>query len=75
LNEIIGDDEQLVFEKLRIIDIILKSSKTVDKLTPELKLLRQKVIDDLFEDKDNLLVWCFKSNRIHVIFDEIKSLL
>ena len=75
LSEITGDNEQLVFEKLKIIDLILKSASTTNKITPELASLRQKVIDDLFEDKDNLLIWCLKSERISVIFNNIKFLL
>ena len=75
LDEIIGDDEDFIYNKLRMIYFIVNMYSDTPKRTDEFDKLYKDSITELYEDILNLDYWVLASERISKLYTEIKKII
>jgi hypothetical protein len=74
LFEISGDNEEYVYNKLRIIYLIILTYSSTQTISPEFEKLFNDNISLLQEDIINLNYWVLTSERISKLYSEIKRI-
>lgn len=75
LFEITGDNENIVYNKLRDIYLIMNEYSKIPRKSTELEILHREFVGKLNEDPINLNYWIISSNRIAQIYSEIKKVI
>lgn len=75
LIEISGDDENTVYNDLRSIYLIIKTYYETPSRTVEFENLYKLYLEKLYKDPINLDYWVLTSERISILYSEIKSII
>jgi hypothetical protein len=75
LYEIIGDDENIVYNDLKTIYLIIKTYVETPVRSEDFEYLYKSNLEKLHEDRLNLNYWVLTSDRISKLYSEIKNLI
>lgn len=75
LFEILGDDENIVYNDLRTIYLIVKTYSDTSLQSTEFENLYKLYLEKLYKDELNLNYWILTSDRISKLYGEIKRMI